>query len=100
MRRILGEYQVTVNRIWEQDDHVDSLEDVGAEPGCDHRRPVRARVQTPKDLPIKFSYNPYSQKKLFHLCSSYSSFVCCCYKYVSVKDGKDKNKKYEPNRIK
>ena len=47
MRRILGEYQVTVNSVGEQDDHVDSLEDVGAEPGCDHRRPVRARVQTP-----------------------------------------------------
>ena len=50
MRRILGEYQVTVNRVGEQDDHVDSLEDVGAEPGCDHRRPVRARVQTPSCL--------------------------------------------------
>ena len=50
MRRILGEYQVTVNSVGEQDDHVDSLEDVGAEPGCDHRRPVRARVQTPSCL--------------------------------------------------
>ena len=46
----MGEYQVTVNRIGEQDDHVDSLEDDGAEPGCDHRRPVRARVQTPSCL--------------------------------------------------
>ena len=43
----MGEYQVTVNSVGEQDDHVDSLEGVGAEPGCDHRRPVRARGQTP-----------------------------------------------------
>ena len=60
MRRILGEYQVTVNRIGEQDDHVDSLEDVGAEPGCDHRRPVRARVQTPSCLEAQvFQKNKY-----------------------------------------
>ena len=78
MRRILGEYQVTVNSVGEQDDHVDSLEDVGAEPGCDHRRPVRARVQTPKDIPSNSPAN-LTPRRTFSISvheSIYLMFYC------------------------
>ena len=78
MRRILGEYQVTVNSVGEQDDHVDSLEDDGAEPGCDHRRPVRARVQTPKDLPSS-SPTIHTPKRNFSI-----SILHIHYLYVAV----------------
>ena len=75
----MGENQVTVNCVGEQDDHVDSLEDDGAEPGCDHRRPVRARVQTPKDIPSSSPTNTLPEKTFPSLLSR-SQFDSCCYK--------------------